>query len=336
MFYKIPDFLRYLVYSGILLLAAMQFIEKGYSQAAGLFEDRPVSYKISTSLYGSRSGTPYWHYANTSGRIRSGSTVNSLSSAALSMPFRENDNSFDFSAGAELVSRFSDNGETVHFQQLYGSFELGAVRLSIGRFYQTLGMNMAGLSSGSMIQSQNATPVPKISLEMTRFVNLPLTNGIVQFRGHYSDGKLESNRFVESPFLHQKSFYLKFNISKAEIITGALHNVTWGGTDPERGRLSKGFGDYLRVVFLQSADPGSEAPLSEQLNKLGNVVAAFDFAFRYNFERFQLTGYRLIYLEDDESLQAKNFLDGVFGLGLRRKDGRGIINGFLYEHINTI
>ncbi len=300
--------------------------------------NRPLLYKLSTSFYGSANETPFWHYANTNGKIRSGSSFNSLNAISLILPKRENSDGFDFSAGGELISRTSNEGDTFHFQQLYGTLHFGVLEFSIGRFYETIGMNMNGLSSGSMIQSRNATPVPKISLDMTRFVEVPLTNGAVQFRARYSDGKLESERFVERPFLHQKSVYLKFNISKAEIITGALHNVTWGGTDPERGKLPGGFRDYLRVVFVQSADPSpdSDAPLSDQLNKLGNVVAAFDLAFRYNFGKSEFLAYHQIYLEDRESLQAKNILDGVFGLGFRRTNRKKLFSGIAYEHINTI
>jgi len=300
--------------------------------------NRQIVYHISTSFYGSANETPFWHYANTNGRIRSGSSFNNLNTIGFHMPFNKSTGRFDISAGAEVISRLSDGGDTFHFQQLYGSLRVGVLKISIGRFYEALGSNMHELSSGSMIQSPNATPVPKISLEMTRFVDIPLTNGIMQFRAHYSDGKLEDDRFIDSPFLHQKSLYLKFNIKKAEIITGVLHNVTWGGTDPERGKLPSGFNDYLRAVFVKSADPSpdSNAPVSDQLNKLGNVNGAFEFAIRYDFGSFQLLGFRQIYLEDQESIQAKNLLDGVFGLGFRRQEGKKFFSGIAYEHMNTI
>ncbi|MGF1670060.1 MAG: capsule assembly Wzi family protein, partial [Balneolaceae bacterium] len=328
----------------LFLLAGLTLLFSGWSpgssmaQDAGFLTDRPVLYNVSTSFLGSTSDTPFWHYTNTSGQIRSGSSVNNLTSLAVAMPFREQHDGIDFSAGAELASRLSDTGNTIHFQQLYGSLQLGVFRLSIGRFYQTIGMTMQELSTGSMMQSRNATPVPKISIDMTRFVDVPRTNGIVQFKGHYSDGKLESDRFVDSPFIHQKSFYLKFNIERMEAIGGFVHNVTWGGTDPNIGRLPQGFSDYLRVVIGKGARDDSNVPTQGQItNKIGNTVAAYDLALRYHFNNFHLIGYRMIYLEDTVSLLLRSFWDGMYGLGYRRTDGsRSLFSGVLYEYMDTI
>jgi len=309
-----------------------------HAQETGLFKNRPVAYDASVLFTGTGTETPFWHYANTDGLIQAGSSFNNINSLEVTMPFRENtDGNLDVSAGARLSSRLSDTGNTIHFQQLYGSLQLGVFRLTVGRFYDTIGLNMTELSTGSMMQSRNATPIPKISIDMTRFVNVPFTNGVVQVKGHYSDGKLEDDRFVESPFVHQKSAYLKFNIEQFSATAGFVHNVQWGGTHPTLGRLPQGFGDYLNVVFGQGPDDDSNAAPVDRINKLGNSVAAYDLALNYQFGSFNLLGYRMIYLEDTVSLRLRSFWDGMYGLGFRKIDGsRSLFSGVLYEFMNTI
>lgn len=320
----------------LLTVFFLMMIPDGRSQEAGLFQNRLLNYEASVLFTGSGSETPFWHYANTNGQLRSGSSFNNLTNLELTMPFREQHAGLDISAGAELASRLSDTGNTIHFQQLFGSLQYGVFRFTAGRFYDTIGLNMTELSTGSMMQSHNATPVPKISIDMTRFLDVPLTNGIVQFKGHYSDGKLEDDRFVESPFLHQKSLYLKFNIERLELIGGFVHNVQWGGTHPTLGKLPQSFSDYLRVVVGKSADSQSNVPSGEQTNRLGNTIAAYDTAIRYNFENFRLMGYRMFYLEDTVSLRFRSPWDGLYGLGFRKTEGKNLFDGVLYEFMNTI
>ena len=322
----------------LLTVFFLLMIPDGKSVAQGLqiLSDRPVIYKVSTSLLATTGETPFWHYANTNGQIRSGSSVNNLTNLAFAVPFKEDNDGIDFSLGANLAGRLSDTGNTLHFQELYGSLQLGVFRLSIGKFYRTIGLNMTELSTGSMIQSNNAPPLPRISLDMTRFLDVPLTNGIVQFKGHYADGKLENDRFVDSPFLHQKSFHLKFNIERAELIGGFLHNVVWGGTHPNFGKLPQSFSDYLRVVVGKSAESQSNTPGGEQSNRLGNTVAAYDTAIRYNFNKFRITGYRMFYLEDSVSMRFRSFWDGLYGLGFRKTEGKHLFSGVVYEFLNTI
>jgi len=334
MSFTLPVHCRKKILSAILFFLVIPSL---FAQESGLLHNRPFTYEASVFFTGSGSETPFWHYANTDGLIQSGSSFNNLNSLQVAMPFRENpDGKLDLSAGAKLTSRLSDTGNTIHFQQLYGSLQFGVMRLTIGRFYGTVGLNMTELSTGSMMQSRNATPIPKISIDMTRFVDIPLTNGIVQFKGHYSDGKLEDDRFVDSPFVHQKSAYLKFNIKRLEAIAGFVHNVQWGGTDPRFGKLPQSFGDYLRVVVGKSADPESDAPGLERTNRLGNTVAAYDGSLRYNFDKFTILGYRMIYVEDTVSLELRSFWDGTYGLGFRMNEDRTLFSGVLYEFMNTI
>lgn len=288
-------------------------------------QTRALDYHAFSTGRGSVGGSlPFWHYANTRGQFRQGSTANWLSGAGLSLPFR-GDGEVDVSAGAEVVGRISDASNTLHVHRLYGKAQYRGLRLSAGRFSDTIGLTWDDLSMGSMMVSRNAPPVPMIKLFTPDFLDVPWTGGHVQVRGRWSDGRLGTNRVVESALLHQKTFYLNVNVADVSAIGGVVQNTVWGGA----GKPS-GWGDYLRVFS------GSLEGTDVDQNRTGNTVAAYDFALRYDLENWHVQASRLFYLEDTVSMQFRSPWDGLWGLGLRRKDEEGWVNGVLYEHMNTI
>jgi hypothetical protein len=306
------------------------------SHTASHAQERKLHYSAFTTFLGASGETPFWHYANTHGQIQPGSSFSNVSGLEFSIPFKGEESGLDFSLGAGIVNRFSNSGNTIHFQQLYGQLEYGFLRLSLGRFYETIGMNMHTLSTGSMMQSRNATPFPKIKLETTGFVDVPFTNGFFQFKARYSDGFLENDRVVPSPAVHQKSFYLKFKIENFEGHGGFIHNAIWGGGESDHGTRPQSFRDYLRIVFARPAAPGTGATGGEERNRLGNSIGAYDFSAHYTTDNIRFRAYRLFYLEDSPSVKFRSPWDGIWGVRFERFESSHALNSILYEHINTI
>jgi len=295
------------------------------TEAATYGQLRPLDYQVFSTVQGTAGGsTPFWHYANTRGQFRPGATADWVSGASLALPFRGN-GGLDVSAGTEVVGRVSDASNTLHVLQLYGKAQYRGLRLSVGRFPETIGATQPALSSGSMMVSRNAPPVPKIKLFTPSYLDVPFTSGHVQVRGRWSDGLLGANRFVERAKLHQKTFYLKFNVGAFAVSGGLVQNTTWGGT----GRSNK-VTDYVNLLV------GSQAGTEEDSNRVGNTIAAYDFALQYTLDDWTLQASRLFYLEDTVSMRLRSPWDGMWGLSLRRTDDPGWIDGVLYEHINTI
>ncbi|MCH8486067.1 MAG: capsule assembly Wzi family protein [Candidatus Cyclonatronum sp.] len=289
-----------------------------------------------TSLAGSTSELPFWLYANRYGELEAGSAAAGLSLLSASYRLGGPQQRYLLETGAGIALRAADTRNSAHFQTLYLRAEYGIFRLEAGRFYDDAEMTLPHLTSGSMIVSRNATPVPRIQLSTRDFINIPFTAGHVQFRGRYSDGQLESSRYVSNALLHQKMAHLKFNIWRFEIMTGFIHNVVWAGTDPERGKLPRSFSDYMRVVTGRSADPESSASVSEQINRLGNGVAAYDGSMIVHLNGAQLVAYRQIYLEDTVSLRLRSYMDGLYGLGFQHIQWFTWLNTLILEYVNTI
>jgi len=282
----------------------------------------------------SHKQAPFWHYANRDGSLHAGSTLNNITGLTVSGPVVEPLPGLRFHTVAGAVNRFSDQRNSLHFQQIYGRADYGVLSLKAGRFFDTMGFHNPDLSTGSMIVSRNATPFPKISLETNTFADIPLTNGRLRFHARFSEGILEKDRFTQSPRVHQKSLYLKFTIGPFQGIGGVIHNVMWGGDSPQYGNMSYSLDDYLRIVFSRPASQESNLPGTG--NRLGNTVAAYDFAAIFTLYNYRIHAYRLFYLEDTPATRFRSPWDGIWGAGFERTNGNGIINSITYEHMNTI
>lgn len=292
--------------------------------------------KVHSGLYlSSADSLPFWFYSNAQGRVDPSGTnfFNELSASHIF--YKDSNRGLFLGTGANLVLRLSDN-KSIHFSELFLRAEAIGLRLEAGRFYQPIGLNNHELSVGSMMVSGNATPVPKVSISTQGFQDFPFGEGVVQFSGMFSHGWLEKDRYVESPYLHQKYFYLRVNIGSLSGTGGIVHNAQWGGTDPNRGRLPQSFGDYLRLISGRGADESSNAPGGEVSNVIGNSVAAYEFGLQYRHEAFTASLTRLFYLEDKVSTRFRSPWDGVWGFNLKTTDtDETIISAITYEYINT-
>ena len=316
---------------GCLLLICFFLVYPQFANAQN--SDFNVFYR--SSFYGSTEGTmPFWLSANVNGKVDPNSS-NFINELGFSRELKVTRN-LSLAAGSNVVARLSEDN-SFHFTELYSSISYHAFRLDIGRFNQPIGLNNHSLSAGSMMMSTNAIPIPRITISNPEFVNVPFSNGFLEYKGMYSHGWFTENRFVDDAYLHQKYLYLKINIGKFSGIGGIVHNALWGGTseNPNVGKLPQSFSDYLRVVTGSSADPDSDAPGGEISNTLGNSVAAYEFGATYDFESMTVSATRLFYLEDGVSRRFRSPWDGVWGLNINFKDQSRLLQAITYEHINT-
>ena len=315
----------------IIICAIIIFIPRAEAQISPV--NKP-SAGLSYSFMGSNDELPFWFHANSDGVVRTGAQYQNIARfwAHDRLTIRQGD--ITINTGAETILRHGNTRNTLHFLQLYASAEYGSFRLSAGRFYDTRGIYMEPLTMGSMTQSRNATPVPKIKLETIGYTDVPRTDGRAQFHFTWSDGRLENNRTVESPYLHQKSIYLKINIWRLDLIGGFDHNVVWGGSgEILDGRLASR-SDYFRVVLGRTEDGEGRSTGA----RLGNSVASYDFGVNYRDrdDRYMLRAYRTFFIETTAASRFRSPWDGVWGLGLIMKEQGNYIDAILYEHIYTL
>jgi hypothetical protein len=188
-----------------------------------------------------------------------------------------------------------------------------------------------------MIQSGNASPIPKVRLYTPDFVVIPGTDQWLSFKGYFAHGWMERGRIASGAYLHQKYLYLRLfrKTNWFNIYGGFTHNVTWAGNHPNFGNLPDGFKNFMRVFFAKNIDEDDpDFPDNETGGTLGNTTAGYDTAIEmdFNFARFMI--HRLFYLEDRPGLWFRSPLDGLWGLSIDIKE-TDWVQKVIWEHLNT-
>jgi hypothetical protein len=259
----------------------------------------------------STQGQPLWLRANEYGRIDPASANGYVRGAAVGRT--DTSRVWGAQVGASLLGRWSA-AETLHFSQLYTKLRYRFVRFSAGRWHDAIGpVNAGALSTGSLMQSRNATPIPMISAGTAGYVGVPFTKGFVQVKGHYAHGWFDDRRFVDNVYLHRKAAYLRLGAGRRVSATmGLVHSAQWGGTSPQDGTLPQGLADYRDVVFTGSGGEG--APEGEQVNVLGNHLGIFDLGATVRGDAFTIRGYHQHLFEDGSGYDWENVPDGLYGI----------------------
>lgn len=298
--------------------------------------------EVTADFYGianSHNATPFWLRTQREGMVtwEGTQTITRFQVHGSDNLFNLFDTPVGFDYGADLAGRyFSD--DLVYFNQLYGRFTLGPLYLAGGRFTQTIGKTHETLTSGSMGISKNAVPIPRIQAGLSDYVTVPFTFDFIEIKGHIAHGWLESTRYVESPWLHEKSGYLRFghNLSRFSAYAGLSHFGLWGGTSPEHGELPTGIKNYWRIFFIQPADPNDEnVPSGWEAYMFGNSKGIWDFGAELKLQNTTLQLYRHIPIENRSSLKLNSAQDGLYGVSISKTNSNSIITDIAYEYLYT-
>ncbi len=310
--------------------------------AAGATADRMPLWQVSNrggryldrrsdGLIGARLGTD-WHHAQNRHDPESGRSYNRWYTWKP-----------DFRAAVDLIGKPESGQSRVYeaFLQLrYGPFEATG-----GRKRYTTGLAYDPLSTGSMGMSTNHAPFPRITAGIPHFIPIPFTFRLLEFKGQFSHGWLESDRFTSSPWLHEKFVFVQTHSAWPVRLRGGItHFAMWGGVHPEFGQTSSSFDDYLRIIFVRSADPGSE--ISQNIpqwgeNAIGDHQGVIEFGAGWELFGMEWDAYRQFFFEDGSGMRFYYNRDGLGGLRIRPQKDRteswagGWIHTLLLEHLGT-
>mgnify|MGYP001438205518 CR=1 FL=1 len=185
--------------------------------------------------------------------------------------------------------------------------------LRIGKYYKDFSKYINDeLSSGHMLISHNAEPMPKIGLvtsqKIKKFDKLIFDFGIAH--GIFK----KDNYYTKAPLLHEKFFYMHIKKNDYQVSLGLVHEAIWAGGTPELGNQPSTFKDFLKIFI--SAD----GPLGEgegHANALGSHIGIWDFSYEKNNNNRILKLYYQHYFEDTSSLRFRNEIDGLWGAELK-------------------
>lgn len=285
---------------------------------------------VTHTSFGER--TPFWMVSNQYGKfsLQKHSVLTDLKLYAESDTGRM----FNYRYGVELANHF-DGENRLWLHQAYLHFGIfNMIELRAGAWEETIGNEYTPLSSGSILWSDNARPVPKIEIGTPGFIKVPYTKGYVEINSSLTHGWFEKGRYVENVYLHRKFLYGRVGGSLPVNITfGLMHVAQWGGVSPAHGQLPEDWDSYRRVFLADSG--GVDAPTSWQINRFGNHIGSRNYGVDVKFINFEVNFYHQDIFEDGSGKRRENFPDGLWGLHLSNKNRDFFITDFVYEYLQT-
>ena len=290
--------------------------------------------------------TPFWIVSNKYGTVPLDAETGYLRSGIFH--HQSFGNGLHWNAGIDLLA-VMPRYRNVYVQQLFTSLQYKCLNLTIGSKENYYSLWSSELSSGDLVVSKNARPIPEINLSVPGFTSIPFTKGFIQFRGDFAVGQSFDSRYllstvnknatyVENVRWHHKSLHIRILNPKSEYpltaVFGIRHHVQWGGTstNPGMGKQPRSFKDLIRVIIGKSG--GGDATVSDQINVLGNHYGSYDVRFGYLNPAFDICIYKQHYFDDTSGMELYNIQDGLYGIQVEIPNFSPLIK-IVIEFLNT-
>lgn len=257
---------------------------------------------------------------------------------------------FTWGWGAELAGGYNQEAPFV-VQQLYGEVRYRAFQLSVGSKVRHAPFNDSRLSSGDLLFSENARPVPQIRVEIPDYITMPGTRGWFGFKGYASVGIFtddnwqkhfvgETGRRTEHVLFHSKGAWVRIGnprVFPLEFEGGLEMGAQWGGSVYRDGKLMlkmpHTMKDFLHVVFPHGG--GENTPVGEQTNIYGNHTGEWSASLRWSGKGWGVRAYYEHYFEDHSQM----FFDFVWKdclVGIEAEfPANRVVSRLVYEFLYT-
>ena len=213
-------------------------------------------------------------------------------------------------------------------QQLYGEVKYRGVFLLAGLKEHDSALLNQRLSSGDLVESGNARPMPEVRIGFVDFQDIPLTNGWVQIQGEVGFAKMlddgwrrdqynyYTNQIVTNEWYNYKRCYFRTNPRQPFSVTvGMQAAAIFGGdlTYYNKGVIFRQWDSKVTLKdffhnFFPTPD-GSEGFYS------GSHLGSWDFKARYKLrDRSEVSAYFSWPWEDGSGIGRMNGWDGLWGL----------------------
>ena len=263
-------------------------------------------------------------------------------SAGIVKPATRPNRWFDYDFAVVLDGRFgggkAGTGQTDitgYFRQLYAHARLYIVDISAGIQPLYYGAGDAELTSGSLLFSANAHPIPQIRIGIERWTAFPGLYGYLEIKGALVQGWLADNApVVKGTLLHHKYIGGRVGGKLPVNISYEFHHAAeWGGHSSVYGDLGNNWAAFKAALLVKSGG----SMLNDQINAQGNHIGFQQLALDVKGKGWKVTAYWQVINEDGPIR--------FIGFGMNNKDGLwGIsatqtrwpfIQGITYEFLHT-
>lgn len=304
------------------------------------------------ATFSSGENTPFWLVNNLQG-LGSPEKNNGYVRAAV---FRdpESGRKFSWGAGIDLVGSWRAEAPfSIH--QLYGEVRYRSLGAMLGSKELCGELNNPRLSSGNLLYSGNAMPVPQLRAGIFDYADVWGCRGWFAVKGYLAYGMFSDSgwqeswaapgsKHTENVLYHSKGLWLRGgNPSKFPIIgeLGIEMATQFGGKSFKDGKVIKGghsLKDWLKAFFPTSS--AQELFDNEVTSVSGNMLGAYNMAISYlHPSGWSLKAYYEHFFEDHSQMTFEyGWKDGLWGLEAalpRNPFVSEIVYEFLYSKDQT-
>lgn len=296
---------------------------------------KQTDFNVSFDTYlSSGDDLPFWMTSNKNGVLSLHNGNYQLIQAGFTKKLEPDSvNKWSYTWGANFVYGY---GEKSDFQANQYWFGVRHKWLIIKAGAQPDPILYEGLSStnGNLDRSNNARPLPGISLTTNNYIPFLFWKKWFSFRAEFEEKFYSNHAFVKDAHLHHKSLYGKATLPLNWSVTAGLeHFVDWGGTSPTEGAMP-GWSQYFNYILGLKAGPG--AYTDDRLNKSGNQLGIYSVEIKKVWSKSSVSLYWNHLFEDRSGMEMVNWLDGLWGIHLSKKDKSALITDFVYEYMYTL
>lgn len=311
------------------------------------FAQEQLNYNVEAiGAFSSESTTPFLFTTNRHGVISAQSNTGYLR-GEIDYVWQEGD--VYFKAGLDLVAATSESSSYYknygHVQQVFVEAAWQKLQLTLGQREMAPMLVNPELSSGNMVWSGNARPIPQVKIGTKDFVSIPGTDGWLnifadvaygrQFDGNYNknvaamvDNTVERRSFntVENPAFHRKNVFLRSKDGAPFVLTvGVEHVATFGGTvNGEKAPAS--MTDFMKVFTLSTGNDKTDY----------SHLASVDLRADVNLNEGAISAYGQLFMDEicKSGAPRQNGFDGLWGLEWKaNKDGW--LSNVVLEYMQT-
>ena len=280
------------------------------------------NFTFETHFLPDKRNIPFWIASNNNGIYENGSILN--------LRFQGRRDSVFYNFNFALPQTLDIN------QILIYNSEINYVRKNMlfGIGKRGSSSNNDILSSGSLLESNNSSGIPRIFFGSFNYHQSEILDRIFYYKFSISHGWLDKSQYLQSPYFHEKTLNIKKKINGSNFTLGLKHFAIWGGETIHHGKQPSSFNDFFKVFF---ARPGSERSLKqEQENSLGNHFGVWDFSFKRKIKDKLFTLYYEHPFEDESGARwFLNEFDGKYGFNVTSFKSN-FISEIIYEFIYTM
>lgn len=240
----------------------------------------------------------------------------------------------------------SEHPSRIWLQQLYGEVRYRGVFLTVGMKQHCSALLSESLSSGDLVESGNARPIPEVRAGFNDFQDIPLTNGWVQIQGEISYGKMTDNAWMRNHYnyyddhLNQGALYsykrCYFRTKPSERFSATVGmqvgaffggETKWysNGQLTQTSTFSKGIKQFFKMFI--PTDGGLDY-------YSGSSLGSWDVLLRYRLNNgATVKAYMEKPWEDGSGIGLLNGFDGIWGLQFTAAKS-GIVSGAVIEYLD--